>query len=233
MREISSWYDGFVNFETWAVNEGLRNDEGRYEHWQEQAEAAEMQWGTESETGVPCGAAFKRAAVGLAVRIREAVQTSAHEPQATCFSHLLDAALPKVAWLEIAEHLILEREPVEDCWPRATLEPDQSDEEKAALAAIKHERRARQGGPLFDLGKSVTRPKALEVLLCDDILKALSRHANGDWGDVCREDWEENELSLREGLRLFSVYHAASGVKFYVITEADRSVTTVLLPREY
>jgi hypothetical protein len=70
-------------------------------------------------------------------------------------------------------------------------------------------------------------------LTSDDVRDALSRHLSGDWGDVCNEDRQENELSLREGFRLLSVYHASDGKKFWVITEADRSSTTVLLPEDY
>jgi hypothetical protein len=75
--------------------------------------------------------------------------------------------------------------------------------------------------------------RAQEVLTNEDILSALSRHSRGDWGDVGDADREENELSLREGFRLLSAYRAANGTKFWVITEADRSLTTVLLPEEY
>jgi hypothetical protein len=61
----------------------------------------------------------------------------------------------------------------------------------------------------------------------------LQRHQAGDWGDVDEHDRQENELSLKNGFRLLSVYHAANGVKFWIITEADRSATTVLLPEDY
>ena len=76
-------------------------------------------------------------------------------------------------------------------------------------------------------------PAALETLTFDDIMAALARHHRGDWGDVGREDHAENELSLQQGFRLFSVYHGANGTKFYIITENDRSITTVLLPSDY
>lgn len=85
----------------------------------------------------------------------------------------------------------------------------------------------------FPLGRIVATPDALEQLTQTDILRALRRHASGDWGDCCEEDREENELSLREGFRLFSVYHSQAGKKFWIITEADRSATTVLLPENY
>jgi hypothetical protein len=61
----------------------------------------------------------------------------------------------------------------------------------------------------------------------------LARHEAGDWGEVATEDWEENELSVREGFRILSVYTLSTGVKIWVITEADRSATTLLLPEEY
>ena len=85
----------------------------------------------------------------------------------------------------------------------------------------------------FQLGRVVATRCALEVLTQADVLDALRRHARGDWGEVCCEDRGANDLALRVGTRLLSVYTSASGVKFWVITEADRSATTVLLPEEY
>lgn len=85
----------------------------------------------------------------------------------------------------------------------------------------------------FRLGRLFSTPGALAAIPPEEMLVALGRHASGDWGDCCPEDAAENELSLREGFRLFSVYHTSTGTKFWVITEADRSLTTVLLPEEY
>ena len=65
------------------------------------------------------------------------------------------------------------------------------------------------------------------------MLTAISRHLSVDWGEVSDSDRAENELSLREEFRILSVYRTADGVKFWVITEADRSATTVILPEEY
>ncbi len=61
----------------------------------------------------------------------------------------------------------------------------------------------------------------------------LTRHQTGDWGDLDDEDKEANAYALREGERILSVYHTESGIKTYVITERDRSVTTLLLPEDY
>lgn len=86
---------------------------------------------------------------------------------------------------------------------------------------------------VFRLGQIVATPNALGRLTQDDILSGIQRHQAGDWGDVDEHDRQENELSLKEGFRLLSVYHARNGTKFWIITEADRSVTTVLLPEDY
>jgi hypothetical protein len=87
--------------------------------------------------------------------------------------------------------------------------------------------------PLFPLGQSVITRNALDVLHPQDLKLCLERHAHGDWGDLCEHDRNENKVALAQSLRLFSVYKDRSGVKFYIITEHDRSVTTVLLPEDY
>lgn len=86
---------------------------------------------------------------------------------------------------------------------------------------------------LFELGRTVTTPGALTGLEMADITCGLMRHSKGDWGEVCKEDWQENEVALSEGHRLLSVFRSKSGKKFWIITEGDRSVTTILLPEEY
>ena len=79
-----------------------------------------------------------------------------------------------------------------------------------------------------------TTPAALDALHAGDVIAALGRHFAGDWGELCPDDRAENERAIRDGgLRLFSVYRDRRGTRFYVITEADRSATTVLLPEDY
>ena len=87
--------------------------------------------------------------------------------------------------------------------------------------------------PKFSLGLVCATPGALTTLATLEIATGLLRHQRGDWGDLSQEDIEENELSLREGFRLLSAYQSVGGTKFWIITEADRSATTVLLPSEY
>ena len=88
-------------------------------------------------------------------------------------------------------------------------------------------------GPL-PLGKVVATPGALKHLLeaGQHPFDYLARHATGDWGDLCAFDRRQNEVALRTGERVFSSYDTLAG-KVWVITEADRSVTTLLLPEEY
>ena len=85
----------------------------------------------------------------------------------------------------------------------------------------------------FRLGQIVSTPNALSRLTEEDILMGIRRHQSGDWGEVTEDDRQANERALIEHTRLFSVYHDANGMKFWLITEADRSVTTVLLPEDY
>lgn len=87
--------------------------------------------------------------------------------------------------------------------------------------------------PLFPLGQTVVTRHALDVLHPEDMKLCLARHARGDWGDLCDADRHQNELALAQGMRLFSAYNDRSGARFWIITEADRSATTVLLPDDY
>lgn len=83
------------------------------------------------------------------------------------------------------------------------------------------------------IGQIVITPTALEVLSRRDVNKALVRHLRGDWGDVEEEDWKANNWAVNNDERVLSAYHSSDGVKFWIITEADRSKTTVLLPKDY
>jgi hypothetical protein len=89
--------------------------------------------------------------------------------------------------------------------------------------------------PRFSLGQIVATPGALNALdeAEQEPLVLLARHASGDWGDLDAEDKQENELSVDKGYRILSAYLLSTGVKVWIITEADRSVTTLLLPEEY
>ena len=85
----------------------------------------------------------------------------------------------------------------------------------------------------FPLGRVVATANAADVLPRAEVLAAIDRHATGDWGELDDEDRLANERALRDGSRLLSVYRTESGTRFWIITEADRSATTVLLPEDY
>lgn len=85
----------------------------------------------------------------------------------------------------------------------------------------------------FSHGKVVATPGVLEAIPRVELMQALSRHLRGDWGEVSAQDAAANDRALAEDTRLFSAYRSSQERKFWIITEADRSATTVLLPEEY
>ena len=89
--------------------------------------------------------------------------------------------------------------------------------------------------PLFPLGNVVATPGALEMLksLNHSPLDYLFRHWHGDWGNLDAEDQKANQAALRYGYRLLSSYQIDEQHRLWIITEADRAVTTLLLPEEY
>jgi len=91
------------------------------------------------------------------------------------------------------------------------------------------------GSRLFCLGQVVTTPGAMDALQESHEPPSifLLRHIRGDWGELCEEDKQANEDALKEGLRILSSYRTNLGVKIWVITEADRSSTCLLLPSDY
>lgn len=84
---------------------------------------------------------------------------------------------------------------------------------------------------LFPLGQTVQTPGAASLGVF--FLSYLTRHVTGDWGDLCDEDKAANDEAVKVGTRVFSSYIVDGQTKIWIITEADRSVTTVLLPSEY
>ena len=85
----------------------------------------------------------------------------------------------------------------------------------------------------FDVGMLLITRQALQSVNAEDVHKSVIRHLSGDWGDLCDDDWRANDSALRNGGRLLSSYVDRTGVRFWIITECDRSVTTILLPQDY
>ena len=90
-------------------------------------------------------------------------------------------------------------------------------------------------GEKFDLGLMLITPGAEQVIResGSTYVEFIERHARGDWGDLSKRDKKANERALQDGSRIFSAYHTSRGKKLWVITEADRRATTILLPEEY
>ena len=86
---------------------------------------------------------------------------------------------------------------------------------------------------LFPPGRIAATPNALDTVSGQEIDAALMRHLSGDWGELCETDRQANQQALRYGDRLLSAYQTEEGTTFWIITEADRSATTVLLPEDY
>ncbi len=89
--------------------------------------------------------------------------------------------------------------------------------------------------PAFELGQIVATPGALIALrkAGQEPGEFLARHVNREWGDLSDEDRKQNDYSLEHGFRLLSSYRTNAGDKLSIITESDRSATTLLLPEEY
>lgn len=85
----------------------------------------------------------------------------------------------------------------------------------------------------FRLGSIAITSNAYDLIGSRDAFDALERHSQGDWGNVATEDIGLNDEALVEGNRLLSVYQDQHGETFWIITEADRSVTTILMPEDY
>ena len=91
------------------------------------------------------------------------------------------------------------------------------------------------GKPLFPLGQTVATPGALAALEWVGVVAEalLDRHVRGDWGDLGEDDWQRNAQALTSGERLLSAYVLPDAIRVWIITEADRSATTLLLPSDY
>jgi hypothetical protein len=96
------------------------------------------------------------------------------------------------------------------------------------LSVLRQVNRAKK----FDLGRLFVSPKAAKLISPDEIIYAVARHTAADWGVLNADEWERNDVALRTGARLVSCYQAANGLRFWLITDANRSITKVRLPAE-
>ena len=83
------------------------------------------------------------------------------------------------------------------------------------------------------MGQLIVTRGVMESLSPDDFIHSLTRHLSADWGTLDEQDWKMNDDALEFGGRIMSQYFTDNGTKFWIITECDRSATTILLPGEY
>lgn len=138
---------------------------------------------------------------------------------------------PDAAWVELARVDL--NGPAPD-WEAIERQPEPTPEPEPGPVAIWMPSKAHLFR-LFELGQMVITPGAQKAVTDAgaDLGELLARHVTGDWGDIPLEDKAANEQDLNQGGRLLSVYNLTDGGKIWIITEWDRSATTVLLPEEY
>lgn len=211
MRD-SRRHNGWSNFETWCVNLWLENNEAACFHWREQARRC-LEEAPDSRLVWDENFRIEDAATSmLAERLQDVIVDKMPPRPSDVYSDLLTAALGQVNWEELAVNLLA------DC--KATSFPDVN----MPLQST---------GRSFEPGRIVATPAALVAIPQLEIMAALAQHLACNWGEVCAADALENERALRSDARLLSVYTAENQTRFWIITEADRSATTVLLPSDY
>ena len=85
----------------------------------------------------------------------------------------------------------------------------------------------------FPTGRLLCTRNAMDSIDMEEMMAAFGRHRQGVWGEVCPEDWRSNDQAILQDMRILSAYRSTTGQKFWIITEADRSATTILLPEDY
>lgn len=210
---MSEKYNGWANYETWCVALWLNNDEASYHFWRQAAheevrsvvELPHVQEGIWTH--------WQAALIVLAERIRDACHENEKLNGHGFYGDLLISSLERVDWQEIAADFLT------DVFPKR---------EKRTVAFLAQTAEFR-----FELGRILSTPGALRELSEEEVVAAINRHVRGDWGLVDEEDARTNNQAIEDGLRVLSAFDSAAGQRFWIITEADRSVTTVLLPDEY
>ena len=204
---------GWTNFETWCVSEWLPTDGTVWNGFREQLRRmATMRAASSDESRQSAAANRRRQKFHLAKQLRDNVSGLGYMELPLIYCDLLESALSRVNWLEIVEHFLGHP------FPKQLLSTAGPDDTLM---------------PVLEAGRVFTGPAAQTVLTADEIKTALTRHVQGDWGILEAEDRRQNMRALAAGHPLQSVYQSTRGVRFWVVTEADRSLTSVLLDEDY
>jgi hypothetical protein len=204
---------GWTNFETWCVSEWLPTDGAVWNGFREQLRRmAALRAASGNDAGQSAAANRRRQKFQLGRQLRDNVSGLGYMELPLIYCDLLQSALGRVNWLEIVEHFLGHPFPKQ-------LRPTAASDDSLM--------------PILETGRVLTGPVAQFVLTADEIKIALGRHVQGDWGNLEAEDRRQNMRALAAGCPLQSVYQSTRGVRFWVVTEADRSLTSVLLDEDY
>lgn len=228
---MNKQYNGYKNYETWCVTLWLENDQSTYAYWREHARQQVATAPRSSHMHNGCWTADEAAKFLLADQLKQEFDEANPLDKADVWADLLGAALDEVDWHEVADQFLTDF--LTDAPSASEDEPSPPLASAAASTTSPAAVTANGDGTRFPLGYFVITAGAVDVVSAEDIALTIARHLRGDWGFVGAEDWQANDRALREGDRLLSSYDTESGRRFWIITEADRSTTTILLPDEY
>lgn len=203
---------GWTNYETWCVSQWLPTDQSTWENFREQMHRQVAKCSTKNnQLGQFSTSARSTLRFRLAKRLRGTVEGLGYTDLPLIYWDLLEAALARVNWPEVVEHFLA------NPFPNVARRRPPVD----------------GSGPLFEAGQIVTGPAAQATLTQEDMQTALARHVRGDWGILDAQDRRLNVRAMAAGLPLQSVQVLENGTTLWVVTEADRSLTTVLLAEDY
>lgn len=222
----STKYNGYQNYPTWCVALWLSNDQGSYEYWRDAARQCVAAAPDASQVNAGIWTAVQAAKYALADRLKASFDEANPLDKPDVWSDLLGFALDAVNWHEVAENILDEVTTLPGGSSTETQPQPGADASATALVVDLSQAR-------FSLGLLGATPGALAAVSPAEMTPALARHLSSDWGLVCAHDRQANNQALVDQSRLLSVYETAAGTRFWIITEADRSSTTVLLPEEY
>ena len=189
-------YNAWTNYETWITYRWVMHDRSTRRRWRTRASQL---------AGNDAGAVEVNQAIQqLASELQEAVVAECGNHVASLADDLLNSALERVIWREVAKIILSDKIP--------------------AAAAFDW---------LFPFGTIVETAGVWARIPREERLTAVAQHAHGNWGEIDGVFWGENDRAVRCGERLYSEYRSKTGETFLIITAADRSVTTILLPEEY
>lgn len=222
-EEAQRGHNGWSNYETWIGALWHDNEEQRYRLWQEVTR--ECYRVAENDPGIQLGglSVYESAQLCLAKRLNETLTEEISAGVVGFAADLLGAAMSRIDWQELAGHLLTTHINREDEIQMSPPEASSPIGKRPIVVGLQK----------FEPGIVTATPGAMDAVSHEEMTMALCRHLSGDWGELSDSDRDENDLSLREGYRILSAFRTGAGDKFWIITEADRSATTVLLPEEY